>query len=73
MSEIFASAENNTYAQRSAAYGKTQSFLAASAKNMIIGAVAGAVIACGLWFMSGLIKEMKRGKKFDDEEMEAND
>ena len=73
MSEIFASAENNTYAQRSAAYGKTQSFLAASAKNMIIGAVAGVVIACGLWFMSGLIKEMKRGKKFDDEEMEAND
>lgn len=72
MTEIFASTDNNTYVQRSAAFGKTQNFLAASAKNMIIFAVAGAVIACGLWFMSGLIKEMKRGKKFDDEEMEAN-
>ena len=73
MEEVFATAESQTYAQRSAAYGKSDSFLAAGAKYMIIGAVAGAVLACGLWFMSALIQEMKRGKKFEDEGTEVND
>lgn len=71
MTEIFDSRDNNTYAQYSSAYGKTQNFLTANARNMILGAAAGAVVACALWFMSGLIKEMKRGKKFDDDEEEA--
>ena len=76
MEEIFSTVENQTYAQYSAAFGKTQNFLAASAKNMLIFAIIGAVIACGLWFLSGFIEEMKRGVKFDDADnkgMEVND
>ena len=73
MTEICATPESQTYAQRSAAYGKSESFLAAGAKYMVIAVIISIVLVCGLWFVSGLVEELKRVKKFDAERMEAND
>ncbi len=65
MEEIYSSSFYTTYANRSAAQGKAPSFLAANMKKMIIGAVLGAFLACGLWFVSAFAAEMKRGGKAD--------
>ena len=65
MEELHTSSFYTTYLTHTAAQGKQKGFLAASTKNMIIGAVAGIAVACGLWFMAGLIPEFTRnsGKK----------
>ncbi|MCR5376637.1 MAG: hypothetical protein K6E71_07815 [Lachnospiraceae bacterium] len=63
MEEIYGSSFYTTYANRSAAQGKAPGFLAANMKKMIIGAVLGAFLACGLWFVSAFAAEMKRGGK----------
>ncbi len=63
MEEIYSSSFYTTYANRSAAQGKAPSFLAANMKKMIIGAVLGAFLACGLWFVSAFAAEMKRSGK----------
>ena len=60
MEELFASPMYTTYADNSAAQGKQQSFLAASMKKMIIGGVAGTVIACALWFLAALLPEFSK-------------
>lgn len=73
MTEVFETTENRTYVLRSAAYGTSQSFLTAGAMNIVIGATAGMILACVLWFMSALISEITRVKKFDDEGKAAND
>ena len=65
MEEIYSSSFYTTYANRSAAQGKAPGFLAANMKKMIIGAVLGAFLACGLWFVSAFAAEMKRGGKAD--------
>lgn len=52
-----------TYAEHSAALGKQENFLVASMKNMLIGIAAGAVIALGLWFLSGLAPEFRHKKE----------
>ena len=65
MEEIYGSSFYTTYANRSAAQGKAPSFLAANMKKMIIGAVLGAFLACGLWFVSAFAAEMKRSGKAD--------
>ena len=65
MEEIYGSSFYTTYANRSAAQGKAPGFLAANMKKMIIGAVLGAFLACGLWFVSAFAAEMKRGGKAD--------
>ena len=65
MSELFASPIFTTYSEHSAPQGETENFLKASLKKMIIGAVAGAVVACGLWFLAALLPEFQR-KKEDD-------
>ena len=57
MKEILISPVSTTYAERTAAQGKTPNFLVASAKKMAIGAAAGLVIACGLWFLNALTPE----------------
>ena len=72
MTEIFNGSASNMYAIHSTAYGKTPGFIQQNLKYVLIGLVVGAVLACGCWFMSGLITEMKRGKHFDDIETEAN-
>ena len=59
MEEVFDSAFYTTYAQHSVAQGKTESFIVGSMKKVILGALAGIVIACGLWLMSALLPELK--------------
>ena len=46
----------------SVAQGESRSFLSANAKKMAIGGVAGLVIACGLWFCSGIAPEFRLKK-----------
>ena len=67
MTELFASPLFRTYSEHSAPQGKLQNFLAASWKKMIIGGVAGAVVACGLWFLAALAPELRRGRKEDND------
>ena len=66
MKEILISPVSTTYAERTAAQGKTPNFLVASAKMMAIGAAAGLVIACGLWFLNALAPEFL-GKSYTEE------
>ena len=66
MEEIMESPFDNTYAHHSVPLGREQSFLAASAKKIVIGVVLGAVVGCGLWFLAALAPEFTRRK--DEEE-----
>ena len=68
--EIIASPTYTTYAEHSVSQGKTKNFLAASSKKMILGAAAGLVVACGLWFCSALLPELM-GDKEDEKRKEA--
>ena len=70
MEEMLESPVLTKYINASAAQGKSQSFLSASAKMMAIGAVAGAVIGLGLWFLSALAPEFVG--KADDEKDRRN-
>ena len=63
MLELQSSSFYTDYADSTAAQGRLPSFLSASLKKMIIGAVAGLVIACGLWFLAGLLPEFHREEK----------
>lgn len=71
MEELFASPLYKTFEDHSAAQGRTESFLAANMKKMIIGGVVGAVIACGLWFVAALIPEFNKGRKEEENGKEA--
>ena len=62
LEEIMESPFFATYATHSVAQGESRSFLSANAKKMVIGGVAGLVIACGLWFFSGIAPEFKLKK-----------
>ena len=69
--EIYASSFFTTYAEHSVAQGKNAGFLAAVSKKMIIGGAAGLVIACGLWFLSGLAPEFRMKKEEDTQGKES--
>ena len=71
MEELFESPLYKTYEDHSAPQGKLQNFLAANVKKIIIGAVAGAVIACGLWFLAGLLPEFSKNRKEEETGKEA--
>ncbi|MBQ6513444.1 MAG: hypothetical protein IJI09_01860 [Clostridia bacterium] len=71
MEEVFESPLYKTYEDHSAAQGKLENFLVASMKKMIIGAVAGAVIACGIWFLAALLPEFSKGRKAEADGKEA--
>ena len=73
MEELFVSPMYTTYEDHSAAQGKLPGFLAANVKKIIIGAVAGAVIACGVWFLAGLAPEFSKGRKAEAKGKEAAD
>ena len=60
MEEIMAAPFYTTYVESSAAQSQTTSFLKACGKKMAVGAVIGAVIGCGVWFMAAFIVEIKR-------------
>lgn len=72
MEEVFESPLYKTYEDHSAPQGKLDNFLVASLKKMIIGAVAGAVIACGLWFLAALLPEFSKGRKEEVDGKEAD-
>ena len=71
MEEVFESPLYKTFEDHSAAQGKKDSFLQASYKKMIIGGVAGAVIALGLWFMAALLPEFSGDSKEKESGKEA--
>ena len=71
MEELIASPFYTTYAEHTEPQDKLQNFISANLKKMIIGAVAGAVIGCGLWFLAALAPEFKKGRKDEDEGKEA--
>ena len=68
MEELFTSSFYTTYLTHTAAQGKQKGFLADNAKNMLVGAAAGGVIACGLWFLGGLIPEFTRNNNKKEKE-----
>jgi len=63
MEEIHNSSFYTTYALRTAAQGRSQSFLEANLKKCILGALLGAFLGCVLWFVSAFAAEMRRGGK----------
>ena len=63
MEEVFTSPMYTTLEDHSAPQGKLPNFLKVSMKKMIIGGAAGAIIACGLWFMAALLPEFSKRKK----------
>jgi hypothetical protein len=71
MEELIASPFYTTYAEHTEPQDKLQNFISANLKKMIIGAVAGAVIGCGLWFLAALAPEFKKGRKDEDDGKEA--
>lgn len=73
MVELMAQPLFTTYAAHSASLGRVDNFLKASMKNMIIGAVAGAVIALGLWFLSGLAPEFSHKREEEEGQAKTGD
>lgn len=73
MQEITTSVFYTTYAEHSVAQGKSKSFITAASKKMIIGAIGGLVIACGLWFLSALAPEFHRKGKEEEAAKEATE
>ena len=71
MTEVFESPLFTTYTEHSAPIGKLDNFIKANLKKMIIFAVAGAVVACGLWFLAALVPEFRRGREEDERKAEA--
>lgn len=69
--EIIQSPFFTGYTNHTVAQGKSESFLSANVKKMAIGGVAGLVIACGLWFLSGLAPEFKMEKDGNARRKEA--
>ncbi len=71
MEEVLDSAFYTTYTEHTVPQGKLQNFLEANLKMVIIGTAAGAVIACGLWFLAALAPEFPRNRKKDEDGKEA--
>lgn len=71
MEELFESPLYMTYEDHSTAQGKTENFLTANVKKIIIGAVAGVVITFGLWFLAGLLPELSTERKNANKGKEA--
>ena len=72
MTEIFGASASNMYAIHSTAYGRTPGFIQQNIKYILIGIILGIVAACGCWFMSGLVMEVKRAKHYDEVETGAD-
>ncbi|MBP5461080.1 MAG: hypothetical protein J6Y20_03030 [Lachnospiraceae bacterium] len=63
MQEIVERPFYTTYLEFSSAQGEAEGFLGTNVKKMAVGAVAGAFIACGLWFVSAFVAELKRANR----------
>ena len=71
MTEVQGSVMYRTYAEHSNAQGESKSFIAANIKNVIIGAAAGAIIACAVWFLAALAPEFRKKDEGRKEAPEA--
>ena len=71
MEEVFSSPMYTSYEDHSVPQGKLENFLTANLKKMIIGAVVGAVLACGIWFLAGLAPEFSKNRKAQETGREA--
>ena len=71
MEEVFASSMYTGYEDHSVPQGSVEGFLKASMKKMIIFGAAGAVLACGLWFLAGLAPEFSKNRKAQETGKEA--
>lgn len=72
MEELMGRPLYNTYTEHSAAMGKTEGFLSASMKKVLIGLAVGALVAFGLWFLAGLAPEFTRRREEDGKDPKAN-
>ena len=70
MEELMSSWRYTDYVEYTDAQGRLPGFIAANMKKMIIGAVVGAVLACGLWFLAALAPEFRRNRE-DEMKKEA--
>ncbi|MBR3402268.1 MAG: hypothetical protein IKG67_08540 [Parasporobacterium sp.] len=70
MEEVFSSSFYNTLAEHSTALGRSKSFLEASAKNIILGVIAGAVVGCVIWFFGAVLPEFSHQRKEEPEPAE---
>ena len=68
MEEVMDSPFYKDFAGHTVPQGELPNFLTANLKNIIIGAVAGVVVACGLWFLAALAPEFRRNRKDDEDE-----
>lgn len=66
MEEITGRPFYTSYMDFTSAQGETKGFVASNMKKMLIGAFAGAFLACGLWFVSAFAAELKRGSRKED-------
>ena len=63
MEEIIDSPFYKNYASHTTSEGKTESFITGSMKKVLVCAIAGIVIACGLWFISAIAPEFRSKKE----------
>lgn len=73
LEEIMASTFYTTYAGHTEAQGEAVSFIVGAWKKVLLGAVAGAAVACVLWFLSALSLEFQPRKRKEPEEKEATE
>jgi site-specific recombinase XerD len=72
LEEIHESSLFTVFAEHTTPQGETANFLSAAAKKMLIGGIAGAVIACGIWLFSAFVEEFRgRAQKDGEGEEEA--
>ena len=71
MEELLESPFYTTYAEYTAAQGKTDNYIVANLKKIIIGVVICMVIGCGIWFMAALIPEFSKCRKDETSGKEA--
>ena len=66
MEEVHESAQFKSFIEHTAAQGTEPGFLASSIKNMIIGALLGGIVGCGLWFLSALGIEFSKSDRLQE-------
>ena len=71
MEEIQTSPLYTNFINSTVASGREDSFLSANLKKMVIGAVAGGVVSCGIWFLSALLPEFRQSKPKKENGREA--
>ncbi|MBO4651731.1 MAG: hypothetical protein J5649_00200 [Lachnospiraceae bacterium] len=71
MQEVVERPFYTAYTDFTSAQGSSVGFLGSNLKNMVLGCAVGAILACGLWFVSAFTAELKRGSRKEDGKEEA--